>query len=319
MAISPTEIVNWSIYRITSPSNRVYIGITCNFNQRFSVYKSNVASKQTLIYNSIKKYGFESHQVEVIDSFRGNLSYAQGKEMFWVRSYMSNKNRYPEQNGLNLTDGGDGTRGYKQSQEKIEKQRQKMLGRKQDPEVVRKRAEKQRGRKMNFTHMTEEFKKKLSEANKLYRHTEEAKKKIGEASKGNKHRLGSKMTPEQIEHRSSLLRGQKKSPENLKKHIEMVIRIFAKPIFQYDLNGNFIKEYPMITTAAKEIGIPKLGIHRNLSGQCKQSRGFIFKYKNNVVFDKVKMKRREFKLIDIGTLLNTNNDALRSKFFRLAS
>ena len=42
---------------------------------------------------------------------------ADGKEMFWIRSYMSNKNKYPEQNGLNLTDGGEGRINAKMSED----------------------------------------------------------------------------------------------------------------------------------------------------------------------------------------------------------
>ena len=32
--------------------------------------------------------------------------YANGKEIFWIRSYMSNYSKWPEMRGLNLTDGG---------------------------------------------------------------------------------------------------------------------------------------------------------------------------------------------------------------------
>lgn len=276
-----TEIRGWSIYRFISPSQRAYIGLTSDVNKRLSVYRSNATSRQTLIFNSIKKYGYDSHRFDIIESFMGDFNYAADKEMFWIRSCMSNKNKFPEQNGLNLTNGGDGTAGYKHTPEQVERNRQSKIGKKQDPDVVKRRAEKQRGKKMNFTHMTDEFKKMLSDRNRKYRHTEEAKKKIGQASKGNKHRLGHKMTQEQIEHRSSKIRGRKITGDELQRHIERIQKACGKPILQYDLNGNFIKEYPMLITASKELGIPGLGIYRNLVGKYKQSRGFIFKYKKD--------------------------------------
>lgn len=279
MALSPTENYNWNVYKITSPSGRVYIGITSNLIKRFSVYKSNAVSRQTLIFNSIRKYGYENHKVEIMDTFTGDNDYANGKEIFWIRGYMSNKNKYPEQNGLNLTDGGDGTTGYKATAEVIEKNRKRRIGKKHSELTKKKMSEARVGIKMNFTHFTPEFKKKLSEKARQYKHTDEARKKIGEASKGNKYRLGYKMTAEQIEHRSSKRRGRKIPTEIVAKSRETFIKKHGRPVFQYTLDGGFIKKYPCITIAAKEIGIPRLGIYRALVGKHKQSRGFIFKYK----------------------------------------
>lgn len=306
MAISPTEIRKWSIYRITSPSGRIYIGLTSNMVKRMSVYKymHNAVIRQTLIYNSIVKYGWENHKVDVIDKFKSNVGYANGKEMFWIKTYMSNKNKYPEHNGLNLNDGGGTGIGYKHTQEAIEKNRQSKIGKKASEETKEKMRKIMTGRKMNFTHLTPEFRKMVSERNTGYKHTDEAKKKIGEASKGNKHRLGTKMTVEQIEHRSSLLRGKKKSPENLKKHIQMCINTFGKAVIQYDLYGNFIKEYPMVTIAAKETGIPKVSLDRHLAGKTKHLRGFIFIKKENIGRRIFKFKRRIFRQINIYQIIN---------------
>lgn len=112
------DIRNWVIYRITSPSGRVYIGRTSNFKQRVRQYR--YAAKKNLnciINKSLCKYGFGNHTIEIIDSFCGDLPFCQGKEMFWIRSYMSNVNRWTEMNGLNLNDGGDGNIGHKLSDE----------------------------------------------------------------------------------------------------------------------------------------------------------------------------------------------------------
>ena len=276
-----SELKNWTIYKITSPTNRIYIGITSQWSNRMSAYRNcdKRLEKQTLIYNSIRKYGYESHTIKQVDNFVSDLSYANGKEMWWVRTFMSNKNRYPKYDGINLNVGGGGSRGYKASKEKIDAHRKKMIGKKASEETKKRMSLSQKGTKKNCTHYTPEFRKKLSDRSKLYKHTDEAKKKISEASKGNKYRLGTKMTKEQIEHRSSMIRGRKITGAALDAHISRVIMACAKPVLQYDLNGIFIAEYPMIKTAAQEIGIPRLGILRNLSGQYKQSRGFIFKYK----------------------------------------
>jgi group I intron endonuclease len=54
------------IYKITSPTNRVYIGQSININSRMRKYKNLKCEKQFKIYNSLKKYGFENHSFDII-------------------------------------------------------------------------------------------------------------------------------------------------------------------------------------------------------------------------------------------------------------
>lgn len=249
-------------------------------SKRMSVYKSDFKSKsrQTLVYNSIKKYGFQAHGLDVIDTFRSNYDFASGREMFWIRSYMSNKNRYPEQNGLNLTDGGDGIRGYKATPEAIEKNRRAKLGKRASEETRRKISESNKGKKMNFTHLTPEFRKMMGDRNRLYKHTDEAKKKIGEASRGNKHRLGYKMTPEQIEHRSSMIRGTKRSENAKKNSRDNFIKNNSRPILVY-LNGIFLKEFIAPCFVYQELPISKASVDRMKRDDKKIVNGYSLKYK----------------------------------------
>ena len=54
------------IYKITSPTNRVYIGQSVDIKARLTQYKRLDCKKQSKLYNSLKKYGFKSHTFEVI-------------------------------------------------------------------------------------------------------------------------------------------------------------------------------------------------------------------------------------------------------------
>ena len=54
------------IYKITNPKCKVYIGQSVNPIQRLSHYKRFDCKEQPKIYNSLKKYGIESHTFEVI-------------------------------------------------------------------------------------------------------------------------------------------------------------------------------------------------------------------------------------------------------------
>jgi len=71
---------------------------------------------------------------------------------------------------------------------------------------------------------------------------------------------------------SKLLKGRKITWDL--KHNSLPLR---KKILQYDLNGNFIKEWESITKATKEL---KCDISGFLRGRYKHSGGFIWKYGN---------------------------------------
>jgi group I intron endonuclease len=55
-----------AIYKITSPSNNIYIGQTWDFEKRKYQYSKYSCKNQTFLYSSLKKYGFENHKIEVI-------------------------------------------------------------------------------------------------------------------------------------------------------------------------------------------------------------------------------------------------------------
>jgi group I intron endonuclease len=56
------------IYKITSPSNKIYIGQSINIEKRWKKdYYSLRCITQTKLYNSFKKYGPENHKFEIIE------------------------------------------------------------------------------------------------------------------------------------------------------------------------------------------------------------------------------------------------------------
>ena len=54
------------IYKITSPTNRVYIGQSVDIKKRWGDYKCLDCKSQTALYNSLLKYGVENHTFEII-------------------------------------------------------------------------------------------------------------------------------------------------------------------------------------------------------------------------------------------------------------
>lgn len=93
------------IYKIISPSGKLYIGKSKNIERRFSEHKSCKGNTAPLLYKSIRKYGAENHSFEIVQSFPEDVSRSvlDNYEIFIISQYK--EGRY---NMLNLAKGGTG-------------------------------------------------------------------------------------------------------------------------------------------------------------------------------------------------------------------
>jgi group I intron endonuclease len=73
------------IYKITSPTNKVYIGQSINIERRFKEYQKLYCKQQTKLYFSLKKYGPENHIFEIIEECK-ECDLIQ-KETYWKSYY----------------------------------------------------------------------------------------------------------------------------------------------------------------------------------------------------------------------------------------
>jgi len=74
------------IYKITSPSNRVYIGQSIRLEERLLEYKKQKnCNGQPKIFNSILKYGIENHQIEIIEEC--DVEQLNYRERYWQEFY----------------------------------------------------------------------------------------------------------------------------------------------------------------------------------------------------------------------------------------
>lgn len=60
------------IYKITSPTNRVYIGQSLNIEYRLNKYKSLNCKSQSKLYRSLLKHGVNNHKFEIIKTCNPN-------------------------------------------------------------------------------------------------------------------------------------------------------------------------------------------------------------------------------------------------------
>lgn len=291
------KIWEWSIYKIVNPKNRVYIGITTDLPKRIKHYQRADCRNQQALFHSLKKYGFSEHTFEVIETFTSNKDFAMEREIYWISYYKCNYSQLPKENGLNLTGGGRGSHGRVMTDETKQKLRQANLGKKYSDETKAKLSAMKKGKKIK-SGWTEEKKAKMRVIKLNFRHTEDAKKRIGEGAKGNKYCVGKKLSEERKKqigefhkgHKYNL--GKKHSPE----HNAKITAHKYKPIYQYTLSGEFVKEYPSVQDAVNKTGLSKASISGSAKGRVSNPRKYIFKYKKGIEFHKFQFQRRVFNL-----------------------
>lgn len=129
------------IYKITSPSNRVYIGQSENIHKRWKGYNCESAVKgQIRIYQSLKKYGVENHIFEIIEECE--FLDLNKRERYWQDFYDV---LGPKGMNCYLTETDELPRKF--SKERNLKISKATKGRKRSPETIAKIAAKSRGRK----------------------------------------------------------------------------------------------------------------------------------------------------------------------------
>lgn len=83
------------IYKITSPSGKVYIGQSTNIKKRWKHHKYSPSTIGKKLYNSYLKYGHDNHIYEVLEEC--DIVSLNSREHYWINQYNSIKK------GLNST------------------------------------------------------------------------------------------------------------------------------------------------------------------------------------------------------------------------
>lgn len=176
------------IYKITSPSGKIYIGQSKDVLSRQNGYKYVRCKKQYKLYRSLLKYGWEAHKFEVIHYC--SVDKLNELEIDYIMMY----NCFNTSHGLNLKDGGQSPL----TQESRDKIRKSLTGRKQSKELIEKcrlahiglkRSEETKIRMSiamtGISHgaLTSEHKQKISTSNKGKVRSEEARRKYSDAKR----------------------------------------------------------------------------------------------------------------------------------------
>ena len=155
--------MNWLVYKHVSPSHKVYIGITHLLpSQRWC--RGNGYKNNPVFYKAIKKYGWDNIEHKIVIS---NLTKEQAEEV--EKQLIS----YYKNIGLsyNITNGGEGTNGYKHTDEYKERMKILQLGKPKNPLSIQKQKE---TKTLYPYHHTDDAKRKIAEASRLADHSKAA-------------------------------------------------------------------------------------------------------------------------------------------------
>ena len=134
--------MNYSVYKLTAPNGKVYIGITSR-DPKIRWNSGNGYRCNKHFYDAIQKYGWENIKKDVLYSGVSQED-AYRLEIELISQYKSNDREF----GYNKSSGGESSvRGlhWHQSKETIEKRVQKMRGRKLTQEQRKKWSESHKG------------------------------------------------------------------------------------------------------------------------------------------------------------------------------
>lgn len=267
---------DYTVYKHTSPSGKVYIGIT-HVEPR-ERWKNGLGYRtQKRFYRAIVKYGWDAFTHEVLFSGLSEVD-AKNKEVELIALYNSTDKNH----GYNVTLGGEAMNGYIPPQEVREKISRANKGRKK-PDTMRKRLSIAK----TGTHASEEAKRNMSqnhadisgERNPMYgrNHSEETRRKISQTRKRlfaegaltqPKKVRPPKLTPEE---RAKLL-SERMSGENNPSYGK------GLGVVQLSLDGEVVQEYKTIREAERETGTDHSVISRCCKGRVKSAGGFRWRY-----------------------------------------
>lgn len=192
------------IYKITSPTNKIYIGQSIDIEKRWKVYLKMKCKEQPKLYNSFKKHGVDNHKFEII--CQCSIDELNEMERFYQDAFCVING-----NGLNCILTETLERHLEVSEETRKKRSLALKGKKRPKELCDRLSLLAKGRiisdetkaKISFSckgrivsfetrakqseslkNPSEEIRLKISISSKGRKHTEETKEKISKANKG---------------------------------------------------------------------------------------------------------------------------------------
>lgn len=269
------------IYRITNPKGKVYIGKSKNVLSRYYKYYNLTCDGQQLIYRSLKKYGPENHQFDIIEEC--SISKLIEREIYHKTQFI-NEHTWDKALFCNLVDGESGPHtqsvdsNLKRSKSlKVywENNSHPLSGKPLPPDVIEKRY-----KPVIQYSLDGDFIKEWPSQFEVYKTLKldinNCLKQRYRTSGGFQWKYKEPNSPLKIEPAGKKMKRTKEHSDNISKN---KMGNGLKPITQLDLNGNIIKEWESHIQASKETGISIPCLNLCLNGKSKTSGGYKWAYK----------------------------------------
>jgi group I intron endonuclease len=238
------------IYKITSPTGKVYIGSTINYRNRFSKYKALSCTAQTKLYSSFCKHGFGTHSFEILFICGSDIMFEM--EFYFGLLY----NVLSRDKGMNIQLPKITDKFQSMSQESRDKKKAFMTGRKWTEATRAKRV----GIKAS-----PETRRKLSESHKGHKPAPES------IAKGVAKRVGYKRPPEYCKWLSESQKGKKMHPNSHAGAADYREKIKKKVI-----NTKTAHIFGSIAEASKSVGKHQPNIAKMLNGKKNNNTPLLF-------------------------------------------
>lgn len=263
------KIATIGIYKIINPKGKIYIGQSTNIERRKNTYKNFQIKDQPKIYNSIKKYGWENHVFEIIE--KCSILQLNERETHWKLSYLKQvKGVWDLVLFCNLYDTGGGPLS-KETKQKISESNK---GKKYSKESCNKISEKLKGRKFSKETLNKMSQPRSENAKNNMKYPKSITHSLN-ISKNNKGK------PQPLEFINKLKKSNEKHYMLGSDRNRKISQSLSKPIYQYDKNMKFIKEWDNITEACIKLSNTKndSGIGLVCNGKRKTAYGYIWRFK----------------------------------------
>jgi group I intron endonuclease len=146
------------IYKIINPKGKIYIGQSIDIERRFKEYKKLQCKQSIKLFNSLKKYGWESHIFEILEkclleqlnnkeesyillfnSHVQGLNIKLASKPSWTGKKRPEHSKFLKENGSGLS--------YKRTQEHKDNLRKKLSGKKLSKNICEKISQNKIGKK----------------------------------------------------------------------------------------------------------------------------------------------------------------------------
>jgi group I intron endonuclease len=212
------------IYKITSPSNKVYIGQAINIKKRWKQYiNPNLSSVGPKLLNSLKKYGYEAHIPDILEEC--SLEQLNDKETFYKQQFIDEFG-WDKALFCELYDNGGGPK-------------------------------------------SEETKQKQSISQKLNLSKPEVKEK---------RKINCKIAANKPGVQEKAVANTNWEQRELNRSKSMDYSKLKKQVIQYDINGEFIKEWKGFIDIKNELNYDQSTIRKCCKNHQKTAYGYIWKY-----------------------------------------